>query len=208
MSVKRLELIDIIPPHPYMSFIQRKGLLTDWIIHDYGNTFDIYKCNDAIIEDLISDSIIDDPERKRRRALVKDESGLHTEIDDGYTTFKYLNNTLHYTFRSEVRNMCTKDLGIYLYQERPLVINDKNFKWKYNSKYNSKESTIKRGEFEYQCIVHASGNGKVIVRYIKGENFHRNKVTIAEFSVEEAYNERFLEAIDKWTKEFKESIAA
>ena len=98
--------------------------------------------------------------------------------------------------------------NLILFKEVPLLMDDDNFHWKDNTKYDAKETVIRMGAFEYQCIVNSDGGGKVIVRYVKCENFHRTKVTIAEFDVKNAYNESFIEAINKWNKEFKESIAA
>ena len=100
------------------------------------------------------------------------------------------------------------DGNVTLYKETELIMNDRNFTWKDNNKYNAKEAVVKIGVLEYQCIVNNDGNGKVIVRYVKCENFHRNKVTIAEFEVADAYNESFMLAIKNWSKEFKDSIAA
>jgi len=126
-------------------------------------------------------------------------------MSNHYYKCKYLGKTYYGAIKKSSKAHL---IDFYIYAELPLVIDDDTFSWKENTRYNSKEATVVRGHFEYLCIVNADGNGKVIVRYNKCENYHRNRVTIAEFYVDDAYNERFIEAIDKWTKEFKESIAA
>jgi len=85
-----------------------------------------------------------------------------------------------------------------LFVEAPLIMEDKLFKWKKNSKYRSLEAIIKEDTFEFQCIINPDGNGKVIVRYLKCENKHRNNVTLAELDVSNAYNEVFIETIKDW----------
>lgn len=94
----------------------------------------------------------------------------------------------------------------YLYREMPLVINDFSFKWKRNTKYNCLEATIKDPVFEYQCIINSDNNGKVIVRYAKCENKHKNKVTVAEIDVVCAFNEKFIQVIEEWKSDLKKSM--
>ena len=155
-------------------------------------------------------SIIDNIDRNKDKVsyvIDKKNDLIHTMIDDEYIKFQINKRVYYYNHRQDRTKKGTDDYYC-VYIELPLVVDDKNFVWKKNRKYNSTEATIVRGNFEYLCVVNADGNGKVLVRYNKCENYHRNRVTIAEFNVENAYNEKFLEAIDKWTKEFKESIAA
>lgn len=140
-------------------------------------------------------------------------SPVYDTVDDtsvsgpsrGYESFEYLNEEDDVVEKYYIYH--DKD-NVILFKEIPLLMDDDMFKWKENSKYNATEAIVTMGAFEYQCIVNADGNGKVIVRYVKCENFHRTKVTIAEFDVEDAYNESFYAAIYKWNSEFKNSIAS
>lgn len=112
------------------------------------------------------------------------------------------------TITDEVYYMYQNGDDVILFKEIPLLMNDEMFTWKENTKYNATEAVVAMGAFEYHCIVSADGNGKVIVRYVKCENFHRTRVTIAEFDVKDAYNETFCEAIKKWNDGLKSSIAS
>lgn len=185
MNIKRLNRVGSLDGSYYIDFIKENNLLPKFIIKHH------------ILNKKASKIIVDDVDRTIKHRGYSNIINTYEKIvidgDIYYLHEKWVSHTEH---------------PIYIYKEIPLIINDENFIWKDNTKYNSKEAIITRGSFEYLCIVNADGNGKVIVRYTKGENFHRTRVTIAEFNVPNAYNEVFLEAIDKWTKEFKNSIAA
>ena len=191
MNIKRLESIDIATRYKReVQFIKEQGLLFKYLTSRISMTYKDLKENEKHKLETQGDTIVDDVDKSRKDYGQIIKVYEHFTIDDE----DYYLETSH---------------GFYiLYKVVPLLINDKDFEWKDNAKYESKEAVIKRGAFEYLCIVNADGNGKVIVRYTKCENFHRNKVTIAEFHVPNAYNEVFLTEINKWNKEFKESIAA
>ena len=182
MEVKRLKRVLIGESNAYTDFMKKKGLLIEFLISIGRHCYEQDKINGKTIVDDIDRTIKHrawwSPEQKYEKIIIDDEVF--------YLCEKWFSNN---------------NQKYYIYMEVPLIIDDENFIWKTNFKYNSKEATITRGMFEYQCIINADGNGKVIVRYVKCENFHRNKVTIAEFDVPNAYNEVFLEEINRWNKE-------
>ena len=201
MEVKRLKLVDIVSAYSRETvFIKDKGLMFEFLLCRRGCQFKTWRNNET--NKMKKLKLFFEDEEKNNKTIVDDVNKsrrFYHEIVCPYTHYEY-DGEDYYLERSE---------GFYiLYKVVPLLINDGEFDWKENAKYNSKEAIITRGMFEYQCIVNADGNGKVIVRYVKCENLHRNKVTIAEFDVPNAYNEVFLEEINRWNKEFKDSIAA
>ena len=199
--IKRLRRVTWVHENSYVNFIKERGLLVQYLSEN--NYMDFEKeeagCNDGW--SAICD--VDDHGFKQIFARNEFERGYrHGAVSCEKITI----DGKEFYLTKEQRSM--HKYGYMVYTELSLIIDDKNFKWKENTKYNSKEAMLIRNNFEYLCIANADGNGKVIVRYIKCENYHRNKVTIAELDVENVCNEKFLEVIDKWTKEFKESIAA
>lgn len=93
-----------------------------------------------------------------------------------------------------------------VWKQLPRIANDETFKWKYNSKYDTKETVINQGNFEFTCIVKSDGDAIVDVRYTKCENKHRNRVTITRIEVYNAANEEILKAIDEWKSVFKSEV--
>ena len=129
-----------------------------------------------------------------------------TYCDDRFMEFEsyeYNGNTYWFGERSSNLN---NDV-IEWYMELPMVINDKNFRWKKNKKYGSMECIIEDKAFEYHCIYKADGNAIVNVKYNACDNLHRNRVTIATIEIEYASNEVILKAIKEWKREFKEMIS-
>ena len=103
---------------------------------------------------------------------------------------------------------CLQKLNRYIgfYKELPDIYDDKMFHWKVNKKYDSKECIIEDGVFEYWVIYKANGTASVDVRYVKCDNRHRNKVTIATIEVVYATNNVIVDAIKEWKRKFKEEI--
>lgn len=93
-----------------------------------------------------------------------------------------------------------------IWTEMPKIIDDKTFKWKLNTKYNSREATIASGNFEYFCIVKEGGDAVIEIKYTKCENKHRNKVTLGRIDVYYASNEDILKAIEMWREEFRKDV--
>lgn len=193
--LKRLRQVTWVHDNAYVRFIINNGMLSQYLSE---NNYMDFEKEDAGCNTIRSQVFEVTDHRMDERFSRTPYSGSKCDkvkIDD---------KEYYVVNRLRTRNKCM----YAVYTELPLIIDDNNFKWKENSKYNSKEAVIIRNNFEYLCIANADGNGKIIVRYIKCENHHRNKVSIAEIDVSEVCNERFLRAIDEWTKEFKESIAA
>lgn len=98
----------------------------------------------------------------------------------------------------------------YLFTEKPFIANEGRFVWKYNTKYNVYEAIVKDAVLEFHCIVSKeTRKGKMIVRYTKCENKHRNNVAIAEISVAcvvQTASVVFYEAIKNWKKDLITSL--
>lgn len=94
-----------------------------------------------------------------------------------------------------------------LYKVLLPVFDDGMFVWNKNKRYNSMESVVTIGAFEFLCIYHETGYGTVDVRYAKCDNKHRNKVTISTIeNIRCANNKMFLEAINQWRETLKNEI--
>ena len=93
-----------------------------------------------------------------------------------------------------------------VYKVLPRIANDGTFKWKKNERYDTLETVIIQGNFEFTCIVKSDGDAYVDVRYAKCDNKHRNRVTIARIEVFNAANEEILNAIEEWKKTFVDEI--
>ena len=132
------------------------------------------------------------------------------EEPDVVVTSKY-KNLEKIEYENETQYVGLKEEGVsdiyVVYKLLPIVEDDDLFSWKENKKYGSREAVIKEGPFEYLCVLKADDNGFVDVRYVKCDNMHRNKVTIARIEIEHANNENFKQAIREWKSEFKEEIA-
>ena len=89
-----------------------------------------------------------------------------------------------------------------IYRELPNIYDDKTFHWKYNKKHGSYQAVLHSGEFEYLCIFKANGDAVVEIKYVKCDNQHRNRVTIAAINVYGASNQDILDAIQKWKAAF------
>ena len=81
----------------------------------------------------------------------------------------------------------------------PSVYDDRLFHWSENKKYNTMETTLVLGVFEFHCIYFKeNGSAKINVCYAKCDNRHKNKVTIAEIEgIYNADNDILLDAIDQ-----------
>ena len=82
------------------------------------------------------------------------------------------------------------------------------FTWRKNSKYNTLEMKIARGNFEFYCVHRDSGNGSIDVKYTACDNRHRNNVTIARIDLESPSNWDYIKAIYEWIDQFKEELKA
>lgn len=95
-----------------------------------------------------------------------------------------------------------------LYEILPTIYDDELFHWSENKKYGTMESIVVLGVFEFLCIYQkANGNGNISVRYTKCDNYHKNKVTIANIEdIYNASNDIFIDAIEQWTTNFMEDV--
>ena len=166
--------------HPEMDFIADKGMMCDFLLAKH-------ESDDFVVPSPL-DRVDDVDKSTTIRGTFKEHAYEHFVRNGG----NYYLETTSEMYR--------------LFKEFPLVIDDDTFVWKKNTKYNSLEAKIKDSMFEYQCIINSDGNGKVVIRYTKCENKHRNNVSLAEIDIENAYNEAFLNVIQEWKKNLKESI--
>lgn len=164
-----------------VGFINSKGMLMEYVIKNWeeGSSFH---------------------SSKTFKGMKKNCEDPHWYFDDRAKKLKKVKyNGKEYWVGVEKRSV---DEEYSVYEELPKFINDDNFKWHKNDKYNSLETAIVSGAFEFHCIARESGDAYISVRYTKCENKHRNKVTLAEITVYNASNEDILEAIRQWKAEF------
>lgn len=172
------EINDVTFP---MGFINSKGMLMEYAIKNY-------------TEGYTSRSI------KGKTSRMKNNENPCWYFDDRATHLsKTEYNGEEYWVGIETRSI---DEEYAIYKELPKFINDDNFKWHKNEKYNSLETTLSSGSFEFHCIARESEDAYISVMYTKCENKHRTKVTLAEITVYNASNEAILEAIRQWKAEF------
>ncbi len=182
MTIKRLKLItyETTNAKPEIDFLVKQDVLFGYLKakgNDYPDKEYEFCSNSGDVVDYVFD---------------KDEGGSNAYIpysEDGIQYYIKRNGSMY-----------------YLYREMPLVINDYSFKWKKNTRYNCLEATIKDPVFEYHCVINSDSNGKVIVRYTKCENKHKNKVSVAELDVPRAFNERFIQVIEDWKSDLRKMM--
>lgn len=88
----------------------------------------------------------------------------------------------------------------------PQIYNDKIFCWIKNKKYNTLETTLVLGNFEFYCICDNNNNVAIDVKYTKCDNRHKNRVTISVIKINDADNETILNAIDFWKEQFVKEL--
>ena len=111
------------------------------------------------------------------------------------------------TYYREIDGSRTKYKWERYYKEVPGIYDDGHkLKWAENARYDAKETSFTQGMFEFHCIVKATGDAIVEVKYAKCENKHRNRVTIAEIEVIDATNKSIMDAITKWKKGFLKDV--
>ena len=164
-----------------IGFINSKGMLMEYIIKNYTEGTSL-------------------THSKGKTAIKKNTEDPVWYFDDRAKNLKKIKyDGEEYWVGTETRFV---DEYYVVYKELPKFINDDNFKWHTNVKYQSLETTISSGAFDYHCIARESGDAYISVMYTKCENKHRNKVTLAEITVYDASNEAILETIRKWKAEF------
>lgn len=113
---------------------------------------------------------------------------------------RFIDNGNEYVITSSFNN---NPKGDALYMIVDPIGDDSNFTWKKNKNEKQLSCTLETLNFEYHIIYDGYGDATISVRYTKGENYHKTKVTIAHIEVENATNQGILDAIKCWKKEFE-----
>lgn len=175
--INSFKLSEVNDPTFPIGFINSKGMLMEYVVKDYKEGCSYGK-----------------------KGKVKNTDKRTWYFDDRAKNFEKIEyNGEEYYVGKETRQV---DEEYSIYKELPKFINDETFSWHHNPKYNSTETTITSGAFDFHCIARESGDAYVSVMYTKCENKHRNKVTLAEITVYNASNEAILSAIREWKAEF------
>lgn len=190
LNNKRLALVSaydvdkIMDKATEIGFINKKGMLLDYTIVQFEN-HQFRWIHDGIAETTTM------------KNMVMQGSGTIIWTDDWKNMRKIKRNKINY-YIGESKIYANSDAKYGVFMELPRIENDKNFTWKENRKYDTKECVIDGDTFKFEIIAKPNGNALINVRYTKCENKHRNNVTVAQIDVYNASNQDILDAISKW----------
>lgn len=176
-----------------VGFIMEQGLIAEYVAargyqRDLQNQEENYQ-----YKDYDKDYIFNGGNEGVCTGTVLNWQDMESKVINGETYYIYTRS-----FREIHKRAGRERNVIYVYKEIPLLSDSKIFKWKEDPTHLTKEAKLIRGRFGYTCIARQDGSVLVKVQYMEHENYHRTNVTVAEFDILEATNERIIRAIKSW----------